>query len=77
MRGGSVWSFALIVTVLLVPVASGVFAIVRPDRFTGGLLKGGEMLTDWQRLSAQLGGLTVAVASGYMLYSFLADALSH
>jgi hypothetical protein len=69
----------LAVSILLVFAAIGVVHVVRPDWFIkrSGVRKGGEMLTEWNRLQFQIIGAIFAAFAGYGLYTVLSDYFSH
>jgi hypothetical protein len=62
----------LVVVLMLVAFAGvGIAHIFKPDYFMkrSGVRKGGEMLTEWNRLGVQIAGAIFAAAAIYMLYS--------
>ena len=75
----SVWKLLLLVILLLLFALVGLAHVVKPDWFIkrSGIRKGGEMLTEWNRLQFQIVGVIFASISGYMLYSVLSDYFSH
>jgi hypothetical protein len=48
----------------------GVAHVIYPDRFIerSAVRKGGEMLTEFNRISFQIAGIIIAVPAGYLLY---------
>ena len=64
------WKLALVVPILLLFFCLGVAHVIDPDRFIkrSGICKGGELLTDWNRLQFQIVGLILAGFSAYLLY---------
>ncbi len=75
---GSIWGLVLTVGLLLSFMAIGVGRVVKPDWFMKheGVPKGGELLTEWNRLGAQFFGILLAAGTGYGLYIILADYFS-
>ncbi|MFZ0314089.1 MAG: hypothetical protein WAL85_15385 [Candidatus Korobacteraceae bacterium] len=64
------WKLALVVPLLLLFFCVGVAHVINPDLFIkrSGIRRGGELLTDWNRLQFQIGGLIFAGFSAYLLY---------
>lgn len=56
----------------------GVAHLFRPDRFLrrSGVRKGGEMLTEFNRIGFRLCGAAFAAFSGYLLYVLVRDLLA-
>ena len=56
------WKLAIVVPVLLAFFCVGVAQIINPDYFIrrSGVRKGGELLTDWNRLQFQILGVIFA-----------------
>jgi len=75
MRQDSLWKLMLGAAVLVVFAAIGVAHIVNPDWFIkrSAVRKGGEMLTDWNRLGFQVVGAIFAGFAIYGLYVLLRD----
>jgi len=75
----NVWMLILLIGLLLLLAAIGIAYVVKPDYFVrrSGVRRGGEMLSEWNRLQFQIGGAIFAAAAGYGLYTLLADYLSH
>lgn len=67
------------VVIFLVVAAFCVAHIVKPDWFIKrcGVRKGGEMLTEWNRLGFQIVGAAVTGFVLYVLYTVLAGYLAH
>jgi len=63
----------LLVLVLLVFAGVGVAHIIKPDWFVNrsGVRKGGELLTEWNRLGFQIAGGVFAAFAIYALYVLL------
>ena len=62
----------LVVVLMLVAFAGvGIAHVFKPDYFMkrSGVRKGGEMLTEWNRLGFQIAGSIFAAVAIYMLYS--------
>jgi hypothetical protein len=62
----------LVVVLMLVAFAGvGIAHIFKPDYFMkrSGVRKGGEVLTEWNRLGVQIAGAIFAAVAIYMLYS--------
>jgi hypothetical protein len=74
----SAWKLMIGVVVLVFFAAVGVAHVVTPDWFIrrSGVRKGGEMLTDLNRLGFQFVGAVLACGSVYVLYVLLRDCLS-
>ena len=74
----SSWGIALFVVFLLLFAFVGVAHIINPDYFIkrSGVIKGGEMLTGWNRFGFRYGGAAFAGASIYMLYVLLRSVLA-
>lgn len=78
LHSDSSWGIALLVVVLVLFACVGVAHIVNPDYFIkrSGAIKGGELLTGWNRFGARYFGAAFAGASIYMLYVLLRSLLS-
>jgi hypothetical protein len=65
----------LLILVLLVFAGIGVAHIIKPDWFVNrsGVRKGGELLTEWNRLGFQIAGAIFAAFALYGLYVLLRD----
>jgi hypothetical protein len=62
----------LVVVLMLVAFAGiGIAHVFKPDYFIkrSGVRKGGEMLTEWNRVGFQIAGAIFAAVAIYMLYS--------
>ena len=66
----SLWKSATLVLILLVFFCVGIAHIIKPDWFMkrSGVRKGGELLTDWNRLQFQIVGAIFAAIAVYLLY---------
>jgi hypothetical protein len=78
MHRDSLWKVMLAVVCLLLFAAIGVAHVVKPDYFLkrSGMRRGGEMLTEWNRLQFQIAGAIFAAMSVYGLYVLLSDYFS-
>jgi len=72
------WKLALLIPILLLFFCLGVAHVINPDRLIrrSGLRKGGELLTDWNRLQFQFAGAIFAGFSAYLLYVVLRNLLA-
>src|SRR5262249_34163586 len=63
------------VALLLLVAATGVRAVIDPDRFVrrSGMPRGGEMLRTWNRDGVRGAGAIFVVVAVYMLYHLLSD----
>jgi len=75
MYPNSLWKLALVAAVLVSFAAIGVAHVINPDWFIkrSGVRKGGEMLTEWNRLGFQIAGAIFAGFAIYGLYVLLRD----
>ena len=74
MHQNSVWKEILGTAIFVFFAASGVAHVVYPGRFMKRWhRKGGEMLTEWNRLGIQVFGAILAVFAIYALYDILRD----
>jgi hypothetical protein len=71
----SPWKLVLLVLVLAFFACVGIAHIVKPDWFVkrSGVPKGGEMLTEWNRLQFRLGGAVFAAFAVYLLFLLARD----
>jgi hypothetical protein len=78
LHGNSAWKLVLLVVVLAFFAFIGVAHVINPDSFIrrSGVRKGGEMLTEWNRLGFQIVGALLAGFAVYGIYSLLEDVLS-
>jgi hypothetical protein len=71
----SIWTLILAVAILLVFAAIGIGCIINPDRgikhFGQSLRRGGELLTEWNRIGIQFAGLAFGGFAVYLLYVLL------
>jgi hypothetical protein len=65
MHQNSIWREAFGVAVLLFFAGYGIFHVIYPDKFMKPWHRGGEMLTDWNRLGIQIAG---AIFAGFAIY---------
>jgi hypothetical protein len=79
MHQNSPWRLVLAIAILLPFAAIGIAHVAKPDSFIkrSGLRKGGEMLSDSNRLQTQIAGAIFAAFAGYVGYSLLSDYFSH
>ena len=75
MQQHSLWKLMLAAVVLVAFAAIGVAHVVYPDWFLkrSGVRKGGEMLTEWNRLGFQITGAIFAGFAVYLLYHLFHD----
>jgi hypothetical protein len=78
MHENSLLKLMLIVSLLLIIAAIGLVHIWKPDWFIkrSGVRKGGEMLTELNRLQFQIVGAIFAASAVYGLYVVLSDYFS-
>lgn len=79
MQENSVGKLLLVLTLLLFFAAIGIGHIVKPDGFIkrSAFRRGGEMLTEWNRLQFQIFGAVFAGTAGWIIYEVLTDYFSH
>ena len=67
----SQWKTAAAVALLLIFLGVGLAHVIKPDWFIkrSGVRKGGELLTDWNRLGFQVAGAIFAGLAAYILYA--------
>jgi hypothetical protein len=77
LHQNSLWKLMVLVAALVFFACIGVAHVVNPDRFIkrSGFRKGGEMLTEWNRLTFQIFGAILAGFATYLLYVLLWDYL--
>ncbi len=77
MHGESTWKLLLGVVVLLFFLVIGVAHIANPDYFLrrSAVRKGGELLSEWNRMGFQIVGLLLVCFSGFVLYELGKDFL--
>ncbi len=70
MPHNSPWRLGLGVTVLVFFAVLGIAHIIKPDYFIkrSGLRKGGELLTEWNRIGVQIVGAILAVVAVWVLW---------
>ena len=75
MQQNNLWKLMIAAIILVLFAAIGVAHIVNPDWFLkrSGIRKGGEMLTEWNRLGFQIVGAIFAGFAIYGLYVLLRD----
>jgi hypothetical protein len=78
LHGNSAWKLAILLALLVFFVGVGIAHVINPDRFMkrSGVRRGGEMLTEWNRLGFQLAGALFAGVAAYGLYVLLRDILA-
>jgi hypothetical protein len=69
MHQNSIWKEVIGVVVLLFFAGYGIAHVICPDRFMKPRHRGGEMLTDWNRLGIQIAGAIFAGFAIYVLFS--------
>ncbi len=72
------WKLWIGIVILVFFFCIGVAHVLYPDHFLrrSGIWKGGEMLTDFNRLGIRLAGMIFAAFSGFVLYLLLRDILA-
>jgi hypothetical protein len=68
MHQNSIWKEILGVALLLIFVGYGIAHVIFPDHFMKPSHRGGEMLTDWNRLGIRIAGAIFAGFAVYVLY---------
>lgn len=78
LHENSAWKLMLLVVVLIFFACVGIAHVINPDWFIrrSGVRKGGEMLTEWNRLGFQIAGALFAGFAVYGLYVLLRDVLT-
>lgn len=78
LHGNSAWKLAILLVGLVFFVCVGIAHVINPDWFMrrSGVRRGGEMLTEWNRLSFQLAGALFAGVAAYGIYLLLRDILT-
>jgi len=73
--GESLWKISLGAIILIVFFCIGIAHVIDPDRFirSSGVRKGGEMLTDLNRIGFRVAGLVFAAFAGCLLYILASD----
>jgi hypothetical protein len=73
--GESTWKLMFGLAIAGCFLCIGIAHVIFPDRFIkrSGVRKGGEMLTDFNRMGFQLVGIVFAAFGGFMLYVLLGD----
>lgn len=69
MHQSTLWKEILGGAVLVFFAAYGIAHVLYPDRFMKPWHRGGEMLTEWNRLGIQVAGAIFAGFAIYVLYS--------
>ena len=74
-NGESVWKLLIAAAVLLVLFCIGIGHALYPNHFLkrSGLRKGGEMLTEFNRMGFRFVGIIFAAFSGCLLYVIASD----
>ena len=70
MPHNTLWRVALAVAVLVFFAALGIAHVINPDWFIkrSGLRKGGELLTEWNRLGVQIAGAILTILAIWVLW---------
>jgi hypothetical protein len=71
MKANDIWKLVLAALLLLVFVYVGISNVIKPD--IRRLRKGGEMLTEWNRVGVRSAGAIFAAGAIYLLYRLLRD----
>lgn len=76
-NGENPWKALIVVALLAFFFCLGVAHMLQPDRFLkrSGVRKGGEMLTDFNRMGFRVIGAAFAALSGYAIYVLVGDLL--
>jgi hypothetical protein len=79
VQQNSVWKLMIGVVFFVFFAAIGIGHVVKPDWFIkrSGIRKGGEMLTELNRLEFRIGGALFAGFATYVLYILLRNYFSH
>jgi hypothetical protein len=77
-NGESIWKLSIGVVVLVFFFCIGVAHVINPDRFIkrSGARKGGEMLTDFNRIGFQVVGIIFAAFAGFLLFVLASDIMA-
>jgi hypothetical protein len=77
-NGENIWKLSLGAVLLVFFFCLGIAHVIYPDRFIerSAMRKGGEMLTEFNRIGFQIVGIIVAVFAGYLLYLLAGDAFA-
>jgi hypothetical protein len=75
----SLWKSTVLVLILLLFVCVGIGHVVKPEWFLerSSMRKGGEMLTEWNRVQFQIVGVIFAGTGIYFLYILFRDMFSN
>lgn len=65
------WRQLLALAILVFFAVLGIAHAVRPDRFMKPWHRGGELLTEWNRLGIRLFGLAVTAGAIYVFFSII------
>ncbi len=73
--GESLWKVALGLAILILFFCIGIAHVIDPDRFLkrSGIKKGGEMLTEFNRIGFRIAGLVFAVFAACLMYILASD----
>jgi hypothetical protein len=71
MHQNSIWKEVIGGGALLFFAGFGIAHVIYPDKFMKPWHRGGEMLTDWNRLGIQIAGVVFAGFAIYVLYSII------
>ncbi len=74
-NGNSIWKLLIAVLALVFFFCVGIAHVFYPDRFLkrSGLHKGGEMLTEFNRIGFQIAGIIFAAFAACLLYVLISD----
>ncbi len=75
MEPKNIWKLVVLIVLLVVFVCVGIANLIKPR--LGPWLRGGEMLTDFNRLQVRLVGAIFAGTAIYLLYVVLRDMTSN
>ena len=78
MQQDSPLKLVFLVTILMIVAPIGVGHVVKPDWFIkrSGVRKGGELLTEWNRVGFQILGVILAAFAACGIYALLQDYFS-
>ena len=66
------WRTITAVAVMLFLTGLGIVQVIKPNRFMNSYLRrGGELLTDWNRMGVQIAGAILAGASLWIIWDLL------
>jgi hypothetical protein len=75
--GDSLWKAVLGAAILILFIGIGIAHVIDPDRFLqrSGVRKGGQLLTEFNRLGFRIVAFVFAAGAGLMLYILASDVL--